>query len=113
MKKILVIEDEPETLKNLTLMLEMEGFKPLAASNGREGVAVAKKELPDVILCDVSMPEMDGHGVLEALRSDKTTVSIPFIFLTAKGDRKDFRTGMNLGADDYLTKPASADDVLE
>ena len=112
MKKILVIEDEAETRDNLVLMLEMEGFKPLSAANGRDGVAVAKRELPAVILCDVSMPEMDGYGVLEALRADKTTVSIPFIFLTAKGDKKDLRTGMNLGADDYLTKPAGAEDVL-
>src|SRR6185295_16266815 len=112
MKRILVIEDEPATLENLVLMLEMEGFKPLSASNGRAGVAVAKRELPDVILCDVSMPEMDGYHVLESLRADNTTVSIPFIFLTAKGDKKDLRTGMNLGADDYLTKPASAEEVL-
>jgi DNA-binding NarL/FixJ family response regulator len=112
MKKILVIEDEAETLENLVLMLEMEGFKPLSAANGRLGIAVAKRELPEVILCDVSMPELDGYGVLEALRADDTTVSIPFIFLTAKGDKKDLRTGMNLGADDYLTKPASAEEVL-
>lgn len=113
MKKILVIEDEPATLDNLVLMLEMEGFKLLSAPNGRNGVEVAKRELPDVILCDVSMPELDGHGVLEALRANPATVSIPFIFLTARGDKKDLRTGMNLGADDYLTKPASADEVLE
>ena len=112
MKKILVIEDEAETRDNLVLMLEMEGFKPCSAPNGRAGVEVAKRELPDVILCDVSMPELDGHGVLEALRADATTVSIPFIFLTAKGDKKDLRIGMNLGADDYLTKPASAEEVL-
>lgn len=112
MKKILVIEDETETRNNLVLMLEVEGFKPFSAPNGRKGVEIAKRELPDVILCDVSMPELDGYGVLEALRSDEKTVSIPFIFLTAKGDKKDLRTGMNLGADDYLTKPASAEDVL-
>ena len=111
-KKILVIEDEAETLENLVLMLEMEGFKPFSASNGRAGVALAKRERPDVILCDVSMPEMDGYGVLESLRADDTTVSIPFIFLTAKSDKRDLRTGMNLGADDYLTKPASAEEVL-
>ena len=109
MKKILVIEDEPATLANLILMLEMEGLRPLAASNGRQGVKMAKDELPDVILCDVSMPELDGHGVLECLRADPATVSIPFIFLTAKSDKKDLRTGMNLGADAYLTKPASAE----
>ena len=112
MKKILVIEDESATLENLVLMLEMEGFKPFSAPNGRLGIEVARRELPDVILCDVSMPELDGYGVLESLRADSSTVSIPFIFLTAKGDKKDLRTGMNLGADDYLTKPASAEDVL-
>lgn len=112
MKKILVIEDETETRDNLVLMLEMEGFKPVSAPNGQIGVEVAKREQPDVILCDVSMPKLDGYGVLEALRADEKTVSIPFIFLTAKGDKKDLRTGMNLGADDYLTKPASAEDVL-
>src|SRR5690348_12922549 len=112
MKKILVIEDEAETRDNLVLMLEMEGFRPLSAPNGRKGVEIAKRELPEVILCDVSMPELDGHGVLEALRADATTVSIPFIFLTARGDKKDLRIGMNLGADDYLTKPASAEEVL-
>lgn len=107
-----MIEDEAETLKNLVLMLEMEGFAPLSAANGRLGLAVARRELPDVILCDVSMPELDGYGVLEALRADRATTSIPFIFLTAKGDKKDLRVGMNLGADDYLTKPAGAEDVL-
>jgi len=112
MKKILVIEDEPGTLENLVLMLEMEGFHALSASNGRIGVAVALRELPDVILCDVSMPELDGHGVLETLRAERATASIPFIFLTARGERRDLRTGMNLGADDYLTKPAGAEEVL-
>jgi DNA-binding NarL/FixJ family response regulator len=112
MKTILVIEDEAETLQNLVLMLEMEGFKPLSAPNGRAGVALARRELPDVILCDVSMPELDGYGVLESLRADSATVCIPFIFLTAKGDKKDLRMGMNLGADDYLTKPAGAEEVL-
>lgn len=112
MTTILVIEDETETRDNLVLMLEMEGFRPLAAANGRAGVRLAELEQPDVILCDVSMPELDGYGVLETLRANEATVSIPFIFLTAKGDKQDLRTGMNLGADDYLTKPASADEVL-
>lgn len=112
MKTILIIEDEADTRENLQLMLEMEGFKPLSAANGRKGVAAAKQHLPDVILCDVSMPELDGYGVLQALRADERTVSIPFIFLTAKGDKQDLRLGMNLGADDYLTKPAGAEEVL-
>lgn len=112
MKTILIIEDETDTRENLQLMLEMEGYEALSAPNGRKGVALAKAEMPDVILCDVSMPELDGYGVLEALRTDERTVSIPFIFLTAKGDKRDLRMGMNLGADDYLTKPASAEEVL-
>ncbi len=113
MTKILVIEDEADTLENLVLMLEMEGFKASGAPNGKAGVAAAKRDLPDIILCDVTMPELDGYGVLEVLRSHAPTASIPFIFLTAKGERGDLRTGMNLGADDYLVKPASAAEVLE
>lgn len=112
MKKILVIEDEAATLENLALMLEMEGFQVFSAPNGRLGVGVAKEEIPDVILCDISMPELDGYGVLEALRADHATESIPFIFLSAKGDKQDLRVGMNLGADDYLSKPAGAEEVL-
>ena len=112
MKKILVIEDEPETLDNLVTMLEMEGFKVVSAPNGRLGLELARRQSPDLILCDISMPEMDGYGVLEALRANSATVSTPFIFLSAKGDKKDLRVGMNLGADDYLGKPASAEDVL-
>lgn len=112
MKKILVIEDEPGTRDNLVTMLEMEGFQALSAADGRRGVEVVRSEKPDLILCDISMPELDGHGVLAALRADHTLASIPFIFLTAKGDRKDQRAGMTLGADDYLSKPASADEVL-
>lgn len=112
MKKIVVIEDEAETRKNLVLMLKMEGFRVRAAPDGRRGVQLAREEPPDVILCDISMPELDGHGVLRALRADPATVSIPFIFLTARGDKQDLRAGMNLGADDYLAKPSSAEEVL-
>jgi DNA-binding NarL/FixJ family response regulator len=112
MKKILVIEDEPEMRRNLTTILRLEKFHPLAAENGRVGVALAKKEKPDLILCDVMMPELDGYGVIAALRADAATVSIPFIFLTAKGEKPDIRAGMNLGADDYLTKPAATPDLL-
>lgn len=112
MKKILIIEDEPATRANLCEILEMEGFAPLAASNGKIGVAIALRELPDLILCDVTMPELDGHGVLSALRAEAATRQIPFIFLTAKGERQDVREGMNLGADDYLIKPVDVDDLL-
>jgi len=99
MKKILVIEDEPEMRRNLTTILRLEKFHPLAAENGHVGIELAKKEKPDLILCDVMMPKLDGHGVLKALRDDPNTVTIPFIFLTAKGEKGDVRDGMNLGAD--------------
>lgn len=112
MKKILVIEDEPEMRRNLATILKLEKFEVVQAENGRVGVDAARKELPDMILCDVMMPEMDGHAVLQALRDDPKTVTTPFIFLTAKGEKQDLRSGMNLGADDYLTKPVAKADLL-
>ncbi|MDB6112891.1 MAG: two component transcriptional regulator, LuxR family [Pedosphaera sp.] len=112
MKRILIIEDEPTMRANLRDILELEHFSPLLAANGREGIAAAKRELPDLILCDVLMPEQDGYEVLEALRADAVTARIPFVFLTAKGERNDLRAGMNLGADDYLVKPVRVDDLL-
>ena len=112
MKKILVIEDEPEMRRNLVTILRLEKFHPIAAENGRIGVELAKREKPDLVLCDVMMPELDGHGVLDALRGNAECVAIPFIFLTAKGEKPDIRAGMNLGADDYLTKPVAKADLL-
>lgn len=113
MKKILVIEDEPEMRRNLLTILKLEKFQPIGAEHGRAGLEAVKREKPDLILCDVMMPELDGHGVLAALREDESTASIPFIFLTAKGEKEDLRNGMNLGADDYLTKPVARLDLLE
>lgn len=113
MKKILVIEDEPEMRRNLATVLRLEKFQPLTAENGRIGVELAKKEKPDLILCDVMMPELDGYGVLTALRANAETALIPFIFLTAKGEKEDLRNGMNLGADDYLTKPVPKAELLK
>jgi DNA-binding NarL/FixJ family response regulator len=112
MKKILVIEDEPEMRRNLTTILRLEKFHPLPAENGRIGLQLAKTEKPDLILCDVMMPDLDGYGVIAALRADAETVAIPFIFLTAKGEKPDIRAGMNLGADDYLTKPVPKIELL-
>jgi DNA-binding NarL/FixJ family response regulator len=112
MKTILVIEDEPEMRRNLTTILRLEKFHPLPAANGHIGVQLAKREKPDLILCDVMMTELDGYGVIAALRADAETVTIPFIFLTAKGEKPDIRAGMNLGADDYLTKPVAKADLL-
>lgn len=98
--------------RNLATVLRLEKFQPVGAENGRVGVQLAKAERPDLILCDVMMPELDGYGVIAALRADTATASIPFIFLTAKGEKPDVRAGMNLGADDYLTKPVAKADLL-
>ena len=112
MQRILIIEDEPEMLRNLTTILRLEKFRPLSAANGRVGVDLAKKEKPDLILCDVMMRGLDGYGVIAALRADAETVTIPLIFLTAKAEKLDIRTGMNLGADAYITKPVAKADLL-
>jgi DNA-binding NarL/FixJ family response regulator len=110
--KVLVIEDEPEMRRNLLTLLRLEKFHVVAAENGHVGIQLAKKERPDIVLCDVMMPELDGYGVLQALRQDPATASVPFVFLTAKGEKSDVRSGMNLGADDYLTKPVAKVDLL-
>src|SRR4051812_7862765 len=112
MTTILIIEDEPRMRNNLATVLKMEGFDVLTAPNGRSGIETARREIPSLILCDVMMPQLDGYGVLAELRADESTARIPFIFLTAKGEKADLRAGMNLGADDYLTKPAKIDDLL-
>jgi DNA-binding response OmpR family regulator len=112
MKRILIIEDELEMLRNLTTILRLEKFCPLSAENGRVGVDLAKKQKPDLILCDVMMPGLDGYGVIAALRADAETLTIPFIFLTAKAEKPDIRAGMNLGADGYLIKPVGKADLL-
>jgi DNA-binding NarL/FixJ family response regulator len=112
MKKILVIEDEPEMRRNIAALLRYYNYNPVTAENGRVGVEAARREQPDLILCDVMMPEMDGHAVLQTLQADAALARIPFIFLTAKGEKDDLRSGMNLGADDYLTKPVANADLV-
>ena len=112
MKKILVIEDEPEMRRNIAALLRYCDYEPIAAENGRAGVEAARRENPDLILCDVMMPELDGYGVLQAMQADASLARIPFIFLTAKGEKDDLRSGMNLGADDYLTKPVANTDLV-
>jgi DNA-binding NarL/FixJ family response regulator len=112
MKKILVIEDEPEMRRNISTLLRYHDYQPIGAENGRQGVEVARQEVPDLILCDVMMPELDGYGVLQALQMDGLLARIPFIFLSAKGEKDDLRSGMNLGADDYLTKPVANADLI-
>ena len=104
-KTILVIDDNNDLRENTAEILDLAGYKTLTAENGKRGVEVAVKEKPDVIVCDIMMPELDGYGVLHLLRKNPGTQNIPFIFLTAKTERSDFRKGMEMGADDYVTKP--------
>ncbi|MDC0832751.1 response regulator receiver protein [Leptolyngbya valderiana BDU 20041] len=112
MKKVLVIEDEQILRKNILKILKAEGFESLGAADGYEGIDLARSENPDLIVCDIMMPELDGYGVLKTLQADRETAMIPFIFLTAKTDRADMRQGIELGADDYLVKPFDADELL-
>jgi len=110
--KILVIEDERSVLQNTLEMLTLEGYDVRGASNGRDGVACAREYLPDLVICDIMMPGMNGYEVLAALRDLPATALTPFIFLTARTDRRDVRRGMNLGADDYLTKPFTVAELI-
>ncbi len=113
MTTILVIEDEAAIRENLTDLLEAEGYEVVSAANGRLGVQLARQHLPDLILCDILMPDLDGYGVYQELRQDPVTAIIPFIYLTAKANQADVRAGMTLGADDYLTKPFTREEVLQ
>ena len=104
-KTILVIEDNNDIRENTAEILELAGYKTFTAENGKKGVEIALKEIPSLIVCDIMMPELDGYGVLHLLKKNKLTENIPFIFLTAKTERSDMRKGMEMGADDYITKP--------
>lgn len=112
MKKVLLIEDDVTVRENTAELLELSDYEVFTASNGKNGINKAKQHLPDIIVCDIMMPEIDGYGVLQALSQDPKTMYIPFIFLSAKTEHKDIRKGMDLGADDYLTKPFEEEDLL-
>lgn len=112
MKKVLLIEDDTSLRENTAEILELSGYEVIMAPNGKVGVAQAKTHLPNIIACDIMMPEMDGYGVLRELSSNASTKHIPFIFLSAKTERSEIRKGMDLGADDYLTKPFEEDELL-
>lgn len=112
MKKILLIEDNDDIRDNTAEILEMSNYKVYTAENGKTGVTCALKEKPDLIICDIMMPVLDGYGVLHMLHKNPDTKNIPFIFLTAKTERTDFRKGMELGADDYITKPFTGTELL-
>lgn len=110
--RVLIIEDQAPMRRNIALMLELEGFDVATAANGREGLEKVREFKPALVVCDVMMPELDGHAVVQTLRAEKETALLPFIFLTAKSDKHDLRIGMNFGADDYLVKPVVREDLL-
>jgi diguanylate cyclase len=112
-KTILVIEDERTIRLNIIKILEFKGYQVLSAADGKAGVDLARQYLPDLVLCDIMMPELDGYGVLSAIRRDQEICNTPFIFLTAKADIADLRQGMNLGADDYVPKPFTSVGLVE
>lgn len=113
MKKVLLIEDQEDLRQSISDMLYYENFEVLTAANGSHGIELANEKRPDVILCDILMPDMDGYEVLKRLKQKNSFLSIPFIFLTALSQREHFRQGMELGADDYLTKPFTRKELIE
>jgi CheY-like chemotaxis protein len=113
MAKILIIEDEDDIRKLMLFILHKEGYEVLQAINGFRGLQIAQEKQPDLIISDVMMPEMNGYQTLAAIRQDERTRAIPFIFLTSRAEKQDLRQGMNLGADDYLTKPFTRRELLE
>ncbi|MBX2828294.1 MAG: response regulator [Flavobacteriaceae bacterium] len=112
MKKVLIIEDDTALRENTAELLEISGYTIVTAPNGRVGIEKAKAEAPDIVVCDIMMPEVDGYQVLESLSNHADTRYIPFIFLSAKTEHKEIRKGMDLGADDYLTKPFEEEELL-
>ena len=112
MKKVLFIEDDTVLRENTAELLELANYKVITAANGKIGVVKAKKNRPDIIICDIMMPELDGYGVLQILSKEKITKHIPFIFLSAKNEHSDVRKGMDMGADDYLTKPFDESELI-
>lgn len=112
MKNVLLIEDDAVLRENTAELLELSNYKVITAANGKIGVAKAKETLPDIIISDIMMPELDGYGVLETLSKEAKTKYIPFIFLSAKTERQDIRKGMNMGADDYITKPFGEEELI-
>ena len=112
MKKILIIEDNLEVRENTAEIIELANYEVITAENGKVGVQLALKEKPDLIVCDIMMPVLDGYGVYHSLSKHKESSLIPFIFLTAKSEKADFRKGMEMGADDFITKPFDGIELL-
>src|ERR1700727_3582944 len=112
MRRLLVIDDHDDIRENTAEILSLAGYQVFTAENGKRGVEIALKEKPELIICDIMMPELDGYGVLHLLRKNEATLDTPFIFLTARTERADCRKGMEMGADDYITKPFDEIDLL-
>ena len=112
MKTILIIEDNEDIRENVAEILMLSNYRVIMAPNGKEGIEAAQKNNPDLIICDIMMPGIDGYGVLHVLHKDPVTQNIPFIFLTSKSERSDFRSAMEMGADDYITKPFAGNELL-
>ncbi len=112
MKKILLIEDNHDIRENTAEILELSNYKVIVAENGKTGIEKAIEHTPDLIICDIMMPVLDGYGVFHAVHKNDSIKNTPFIFLTSKSERTDFRKGMELGADDYITKPFDATELL-
>jgi len=113
MKTILIIEDNRDIREYLCEMLELKGYGVCVAINGKIGLAIAKEKKPDIILCDVLMPEMDGYNAFNSLKDNPDTMNIPFIFITGSADKKEVEKGLKVGANGYITKPFDADELFE
>lgn len=111
-QRILIIDDNPDVRENTSELLELAGYEVITAVNGKEGLEMIRTQKPDLILCDINMPVLDGYGVLQAIQNIPASATIPFIFLTSKAEMSDLRKAMNLGADDYLTKPYTGEGLL-
>lgn len=113
MKTILIIEDNDEIRENVVEMLELEGYSVLHAINGKSGLALAREKRPDIILCDIQMPDENGYQVFNGLKNDSETADIPFIFLTASAEKKEVEAGLGMGANGYIRKPFESEELFE
>ena len=113
MKTVLVIEDNLEIRENMCEILELEGFRVIAATDGTAGLRMATEDLPHFILCDILMPSLDGYGVLTAIRKNPETKNIPFIYVTASAEKSEVKLAMDMGADGYVRKPFDVNDLME
>lgn len=112
MKVVLFIEDNLEILDNVTELLELNNYKVVSAINGVEGISVASEVKPDIILCDIMMPELNGYEVLKVLKNNPSTAKIPFIYVTASAEKSEIKIGLDLGADGYIRKPFESDELI-